>query len=97
MPSSLDERTFGARLFDGVPWAPDDIRRRRVKEHEIEPMRRSLSMSASLPRDQTERLVSTCQELLAERRHIERILADLQPVWRDARRALNELHSHPEN
>lgn len=49
-------------------------------------------MSSSLPRDQTERLISTCAALLTERVRIERILMELGPVWGGTKRALNELH-----
>jgi len=55
-------------------------------------MRRSLAMSPNLPAEQVNRLIDACSELLAERVRIERILAELGPMWSGARRALNELH-----
>lgn len=67
--------------------------RGRVAQHELEGMRRSLAMSSSFPRDETERLIWTCGELLAERVRIERILTELGPAWGGTRRALNDLHT----
>ena len=64
---------------------------RRVQQHELEVMRRSLAMSPNLSADQVKRLIDSCAELLAERVRIERILAELGPVWGRARHALNEL------
>ena len=67
--------------------------------HEVESIRRSFAMSPSLPVDQIQRLLDTCERLLAERVRIERILKELGPSWRRARHALNDLskvlHSDP--
>ena len=41
--------------------------------------------------DDTDRILHTCAELLAERVRIERILGQLGPAWGGARKALNEL------
>lgn len=54
-------------------------------------MQRSVAIGGSLTRSDTERLMHTCGELLAERVRIERILRDLGPAWGGARKALNEL------
>ena len=54
-------------------------------------MRRSL-VAGGLPRDQCERLIDTCSRLLAERVQMERMLKELGPAWRGARRTLNELY-----
>ena len=64
---------------------------RRVQQHEIDAMRRSLTIGGALtPRDAA-RLIDTCGELLAERVRIERVLAELGPAWGGTRRALNDL------
>lgn len=70
---------------------------RRLEQHDLEVMRRSLAMSPGLPTDQIERLIETCSELLAERVRIERILSQLAPSWSGSRRALNDLYRvlHP--
>ena len=54
-------------------------------------MRRSLAIAGALTRDDTERLLETCGELLAERVRIQRVLAQLGPAWGGTRRALNDL------
>ena len=54
-------------------------------------MRRSLAISGSLTRDDAERLLETCGDLLAERVRIQRVLAQLGPAWGGTRRALNDL------
>jgi hypothetical protein len=59
--------------------------------HEVESIRRSFAMSPSLPVEQVQRLLETCERLLAERVKIERILKELGPSWRSARHALNDL------
>jgi hypothetical protein len=53
----------------------------RVKLHELEAMRRYLSMSPSLSVEETLRLVNTLSEVLAERAQMERKLAALRPTW----------------
>ena len=63
----------------------------RLPLHEAEAMRRSLSMSDTLPRSDLERVLDTCVALLAERARIVRILDDLGGSWGDTRRALNDL------
>ena len=60
--------------------------------HEVESMRRSLVMSDQLSRRDVERVLDTCEVLLAERVRIERVLSELGPAWGGTRRALNELH-----
>lgn len=64
---------------------------RRVEQHEVDAMRRSLAIGGSLTRSDTERLLATCGELLAERVRIERVLSQLGPAWGGTRRALNDL------
>ena len=44
-------------------------------------MRRSLTIGGSLTPADTERLLETCGELLAERVRIQRVLAQLGPAW----------------
>ena len=63
----------------------------RVPLHEVDSMRRSVAIGGALTRDDTERLLHTCAELLAERVRIERILGQVGPAWGGARKALNEL------
>ena len=75
-----------------MPAPPDEPPARRVQQHEIEAMRRSLAMSDALPRTETERLLDTCAELLAERVRIQRVLSNLGPAWRGAKAALNDLY-----
>jgi hypothetical protein len=64
---------------------------RRVQQHEVDAMRRSLTIGGSLTPADTERLLETCGELLAERVRIQRVLAQLGPAWGGTRRALNDL------
>jgi hypothetical protein len=64
---------------------------RRVQQHEVDAMRRSLTIGGSLTPVDTERLLETCGELLAERVRIQRVLAQLGPAWGGTRRALNDL------
>ena len=71
--------------------ADDDPSNGRLPLHEAEAMRRSLSMSDTLPRSDLERVLDTCVALLAERARIVRILDDLGGSWGDTRRALNDL------
>jgi hypothetical protein len=59
--------------------------------HEVDAMRRSVAIGGSLTHDDTDRLLHTCTELLAERVRIERVLAQLGPAWGGTRKALNEL------
>jgi hypothetical protein len=62
-----------------------------VQQHDIDAMRRSLAIGGALTRCDTERLVETCGELLAERVRIQRVLTQLGPAWGGTRRALNDL------
>jgi hypothetical protein len=64
---------------------------RRVQQHDVDAMRRSLAIGGALTRADTERLLETCGELLAERVRIQRVLAQLGPAWGGTRRALNDL------
>jgi len=64
---------------------------RRVQQHEVDAMRRSLAIGGALTRSDTERLIETCGDLLAERVRIERVLSQLGPAWGGTRRALNDL------
>jgi hypothetical protein len=64
---------------------------RRVQQHEIDAMRRSLTIGGALTPSDAERLLDTCGDLLAERVRIQRVLAELGPAWGGTRRALNDL------
>jgi hypothetical protein len=59
--------------------------------HELEGIRRSLAMSASLPGNVARELLETCDVLLTERVTIRHILRELGPSWHGTRKALNEL------
>jgi hypothetical protein len=77
------------QVFDTAPMA-GRIGEGRVKEHEVEGLRRS--MTVGLPPGQIHRLIDTVDELYAERNAIAAIVAGLGEPWGDLRGRLNELH-----
>jgi hypothetical protein len=62
-----------------------------MQPEDVDGMRRSLAIGGSLTRDDTERLLDSCQALLEQRAAIAAVLGQLGPSWREARSALNEL------
>lgn len=65
---------------------------RRLTHGDITGYRRSLAMSSSLPRAETERLLDDLEALLCERDRAIGALERLAPVFTEVRRTLNELH-----
>ncbi len=61
-----------------------------MSSHELEGIRRSAAM-APLSKDETERLIAACGQLIRERVQIAALLADLPPSFSAVRAALNEL------
>lgn len=74
-------------------WWPGVPTHRRISGPELENLRRSLGASGGLPKDQVERLVVELDRLLAERRRMAMLVADLRGSWPELRRALNDLNA----
>lgn len=66
----------------------------RVTNSEILAYRRSLAMSPSLTRSETERLLDELEALVRERDRAHATLERLAPAFAEVRHALNELHSN---
>jgi hypothetical protein len=62
-----------------------------VRPEDIDGIRRSLAIGGTLTRADAERLLATCEALLAQRSAIADVLAKLGPSWRETRAALSEL------
>jgi hypothetical protein len=62
-----------------------------VRPDDVDSIRRSLAIGGTLTREDAERLLATCEALLAQRSAIAAVLAKLGPSWRETRAALNEL------
>jgi hypothetical protein len=62
-----------------------------LRPEDVDGLRRSLAIGGSLTRGDAERLLATCEALLAQRSAIADVLAKLGPSFRDTRAALNEL------
>lgn len=64
----------------------------RVTTGDITGYRRSLAMSPSLSRAETERLLDQLEALMSERDHAVDVLERLAPTFAEVRQALNDLH-----
>lgn len=64
----------------------------RVTTHDITGYRRSLAMSPSLTRAETERLLDDLEAMINERDRAVEVLHRLAPAFGEVRTALNELH-----
>ncbi len=61
-----------------------------LTSHDITGLRRSLAM-APLSRDETERLLDSCEQMARERSKIRTVLDNLPTTVRDLRQSLNDL------
>jgi len=66
----------------------------RVSNTDITGYRRSLAMSPSLTRGETERLLDEVEALIRERDRAHAALERLAPAFAEVRHALNELHTN---